>query len=108
MLFASLARALIHTDTRAEKDMLQELELFISIPGALLTTLRIFTSIPFMLDLEVLYKNSSGIRVYCMSYALVTVVVLCALVTSVANKLFQSQVSSTVLLQLAVQQTHSV
>jgi hypothetical protein len=73
--------------------MLQELELFISIPGALLTTLRIFTSIPFMLDLELLYKNSSGIRVYCMSYALVTVVVLCALVTSVANKLFQSQVS---------------
>jgi hypothetical protein len=78
--------------------MLQELELFISIPGALLTTLRIFTSIPFMLDLEVLYKNSSGIRVYCMSYALVTVVVLCALVTSVANKLFQSQVSLAVLL----------
>ncbi|KAG5187569.1 hypothetical protein JKP88DRAFT_353688 [Tribonema minus] len=77
--------------TRAQPDALRELDLFRTLPGAMLTALRMFTSVVFVLDLEFLYRRSPGIRIYCATYALLAAVLLCALVTAVANKLFQQQ-----------------
>jgi hypothetical protein len=70
--------------------VLQDLPLFRSLSSSILTTLRIFTSIPAMLDVEEEYQTARGVKVFCMSYALITVVLLGTLVTAVANRNFQA------------------
>ena len=57
---------LLFDHERADHSMLQQLKLMSNVPGSFMTTLRIFSSIPFMLDLEVMYKNSTGITPYCL------------------------------------------
>jgi len=77
--------------TGADRVTLASLPLFSTLPGSFLATLRLFTALAFLIDFENLYVNSPGIHLYCISYVLITAVCLKALVTSVANKLFQVQ-----------------
>lgn len=91
MSFYAFIGFILFNHTRVHSDILQQLELFATLPTSMVTMLRLAMSIPFILDLEILYKNSTGIILFSLSYAIATVLVLYALVTSIANNLSQQQ-----------------
>eukprot|EP00752_Nemacystus_decipiens_P009899 g8831.t1 len=74
-----------------DSTLLGDLDLFSEPTSSALTFLRIFTSIPFMLDVEQIYRGKKGIQVMGLSYGVIMVIFLGALVPAVANRNFQHQ-----------------
>ncbi|CAM9865839.1 unnamed protein product, partial [Hapterophycus canaliculatus] len=82
---------IVYRDEPRDLSFLGDLDLFSKPTSSALTFLRIFTSIPFMLDVEHSYRGKKGIQVMGLSYGVIMVIFLGALVPAVANRNFQYQ-----------------
>ncbi|CAM9815125.1 unnamed protein product [Scytosiphon promiscuus] len=82
---------IVYRNEPRDTSFLGDLDLFGRPTSSALTFLRIFTSIPFMLDVEHSYRGKKGIQVMGLSYGVIMVIFLGALVPAVANRNFQYQ-----------------
>eukprot|EP00903_Cladosiphon_okamuranus_P013924 g12951.t1 len=82
---------IVYRDEPRDSSILGDLDLFSEPTSSALTFLRMFTSIPFMLDVEQIYRGKKGIQVMGLSYGVIMVIFLGALVPAVANRNFQHQ-----------------
>eukprot|EP00904_Undaria_pinnatifida_P002590 jgi/Undpi1/12331/HiC_scaffold_5.g02007.m1 len=88
--YAFLGYVIFREEPRDE-GFLADLPLFEEPGSAALTFLRMFMSIPFMLDTEQKYGGRKGIQVMGLSYGVIMVIFMGALVPAVANRNFQYQ-----------------
>eukprot|EP00903_Cladosiphon_okamuranus_P014070 g13077.t2 len=76
---------------RRASNMLQDLDLFGEPTSSALTFLRIFTAKSYMLDVEIIFGGRKDAQVMVLSYAVIMVMFLGALIPAVANRNFQHQ-----------------
>ncbi|CAM9416819.1 unnamed protein product [Ascophyllum nodosum] len=87
--YAFLGYVLYRAEPR-DPEFLNDLGLFTEPLSSALTFLRIYMSIPFMMDLEMIYQKK-GVQVMSLSYVVIIVIFMGALVPAVANRNFRNQ-----------------
>ncbi|CAN0066775.1 unnamed protein product, partial [Choristocarpus tenellus] len=88
--YAFLGYLLYRNDVPKE-GVLDSLDFFDTPLSSVQMFLRMFMSIPFMLDMEEVYTGYKGIRALGMSFGVIVVLFLGALVPAVANRNFKKQ-----------------
>ncbi|CAN0096267.1 unnamed protein product [Pylaiella littoralis] len=91
VFFYAFLGYIVYRHEPRDTSLLGDLDLFSYPTSSALTFVRMFTSIPFMLDVEKIYGGRKGIQVLGLSFGVIMVIFLGALVPAVANRNFQYQ-----------------